>query len=320
MFDVASRSDVAPPLQRAAGAFRVVFKQRDGLTVLEDLHQAGCLKLRFPRVAPGEWTAAVMLNTGGGVAAGDRLDGAVVLRDGTRATVTAQAAERFYRALPGSDPATVRTRVLVGAGAHMEWLPQETLLFDRCALDRRLDVELAEDSRFLGVETLVFGRAAMGEQVAQAWLRDAIRVRRGGRWLLHDAVRLDGDVATLLRRPGIAAGARAVATLVFVAPDAEAMLPAVRAALQSAPRPEGSSREADRGEADGPDRIGNEWSASPDRAAAPPLPHVQAAASAWNGMLVLRALAPDAAPLRRAVTAVLAVLRAPRPLPRVWLC
>lgn len=188
----------------------------------------------------------------------------------------------IYRALPGSDAALVRNRLHVAAGACLEWLPQETILFDRCAVDRRLDVELADDAWFLGVELLVFGRAAMGEQVLHARLRDAIRVRRGGRWLLHDAVRLEGEVDAALRRATIGGGARAVATLVHLAPGAEAALDAVRAAMAEAVD--------------------------------------EAGASAWNGMLVARILAADAAALRRAVIVALQVLRAPRPLPRVWLC
>jgi urease accessory protein len=281
MFDVASRSDVSS-LQRAAGELRVVFRRRGDLTVLDDLRQSGCLKARFPRVEPEEWTAAVMLNTSGGVVGGDRLDGVFELQVGARATVTAQAAERFYRALPGSDAAFVRNRLRVAAGARLEWLPQETILFDRCSVDRRLDVDLADDAWFLGVESLVFGRAAMGERVAHAWLRDGIRVRRGGRWLLHDAVRLEGEVDAALQRAPIGGGARAVATLVHVAPNAEAALDGVRATLT--------------------DTVG------------------EAGVSAWNGMLVARILAADAAALRRAVVAALSVLRLPRPLPRVWLC
>jgi urease accessory protein len=261
---------------------RVVFKRRDELTVLDDLRQVGCLKLRFPRVAQDEWTSAVLLNTSGGVAGGDRLDGAFELREGTRATITAQAAERFYRALPGSEAAFVRNRLAVAAGACLEWLPQETILFDRCAVDRRLDVDLADDAWFLGVESLVFGRAAMGEHVVHAWLRDGIRVRRGGRQLLHDAVRLDGEVDAALQRAPIGGGTRAMATLVHVALDAEAALDCARGALA--------------------DTVG------------------EAGVSAWNGMLVARILAADAAAVRRAVIAALQVLRAPRPLPRVWLC
>lgn len=279
--DTATASEPAPQ-QRAVGELALSLKRRGESSVLDDLRQVGCLKLRFPRVVPGEWAMAVMLNTSGGVAGGDRLSGDFELQAGTRATITAQAAERFYRALPGSDPAMVRNRVLVAAGACAEWLPQETILFDRCVVDRRLDVELADDARFLAVELLVFGRAAMGEQVGQAWLRDGIRIRRDGRWLLHELVRLDGEVDAALRRPAIAGGARAMATLVHVAPDAETGLDDVRSAFADA--------------------------------------DVEAGASSWNGMLVARILARDAAVLRRVVVATLSVLRACRPLPRVWLC
>ena len=105
-----------------------------------------------------------MLNTSGGVAGGDRLDGAFELRDGARATIAAQAAERFYRALPGSDAALVRNRLHGGGGACLEWLPQETILFDRCALDRRLDVDacrrrLVPRRRNAGVRPRGDGRA-----------------------------------------------------------------------------------------------------------------------------------------------------------------
>jgi urease accessory protein len=164
------------------------------------------------------------------------------------------------------------------------------------AVDRRLEVDLAEDAWFLGVEALVFGRAAMGEAVGQASLRDLIRVRRGGRLVWQDAVRLEGEVAATLRRKATANGARAVATIVHVARGAETKLDAVREGLASAtdlPAPSCKTGEG-RGQT--------------------------AAASAWNGMLIARILAPDSATLRSSVAAVLSVLRGDRPLPRVWLC
>lgn len=277
MFDASSLSE--PLLQRAAGELAVGWRVRDGATVLDRLRQAGCLKARFPHRNAGAWAEAVVVNSSGGIAGGDRLDLRFVVGPGARASIAGQAAERYYRALPASPPAHVRTRITVAPGAAAEWLAQETILFDRSAMDRRLDVDLAADARFLGVEMLVFGRAAMGEAVREARLRDVIAVRRAGRPVLRDAVRIDGAVEAVLRHPVIAAGARALATLVHVAPDAEARLDAVRTALVDA----------------------------------------EAGASAWDGMLVARTLAPDGAALRRIVVAVLAVLR-DRPLPRVWMC
>ena len=206
MYDGACLSETV--YQRAVGDLRVSFKRRGDLSVLDDLRQAGCLKARFPRPVTAGWADVTTLNTSGGVASGDRLFSAFSVGPGARAVVSAQAAERFYRAPVGGLPSFVRTRIDVATGAAAEWLPQETILFNNCAVDRRLEINLAPDAWFLGVESLVFGRAAMGERVEQAWLRDALRVRRDGRWLLHDAVRMDGPVSALLGRPAVAAGAQ----------------------------------------------------------------------------------------------------------------
>ncbi len=304
MYDAACLSE-PQTLQRAVGELAVSVRQRDDATVLERLRQAGCLKARFPRALVRGWIDVVTLNTSGGIAGGDRLESAFDVRPGGRVSVSAQAAERYYRALPGSEPSSVRTRIAVGAGASAEWLPQETILFDRCALDRRLEVDLAEDAWFLGVETLVFGRSAMGETVETATLRDLIRVRRGGRLVWHDAIRLDGEVAATLRRKAVADGARAIATIVHVAPEAEAALDTVRDALHR-------SRAA--GEFDAQSAAGEGHAPTDLRET------TEAAASAWNNMLIARILAPSGEALRATVVAVLRVLRGDRPLPRVWMC
>ena len=270
----------AAPHQRARGTLRLSFKQRGTATVLDTLRQEGCLKVRFPRTERAAWPGAVTLNTAGGVAGGDVLDSTIAAGPGAQATIASQAAERFYRALPASAPAAVTTRLALAPGAALEWLPQETILFNACALQRRLLVDLAEDARFLGVESLVFGRTAMGETVEHARIRDLIQLRRAGRLVLHDAIRLDGPVQPLLDRRATGGGARAVATLVLAAPDSAARLDPLRAAL--AP-----------------------WGAG---------------ASAWDNLLVARVTAPNGACLRRAVVAGLAALRDGRPLPRVWEC
>jgi len=256
--------------------------ERGGASVLDRLFQAGCLKVRFPRPEIFGWCDAVTLNTSGGIAGGDRLSGVFEIAAGARAAIASQAAERYYRAPASGGPALVRMRVAVGEDAAAEWMPQETILFDGCAIDRHLDVELSESSGFVGVEVLVFGRAAMGERMRSGQIRDAIRVRRAGRLIWQDAVRLDGDIDALLRRLAVANGAGAMASLVHVAPEAERRVDAVRAALDSMPAESG--------------------------------------VSGWDGMLVARMLASGAEPLRKAVTAALGVLRQGRPLPRVWLC
>jgi urease accessory protein len=270
----------AAELQRARGALRLAVRRRGAVSALADLRQEGCLKARFPHAAG--WFEAVTLNSSGGVAGGDALMLDLSVEAGACATFTSQAAERFYRARAADAPAQVTTRLALADGAAAEWLPQEAILFDRAALDRRLEITMAADAAFLGVECLVFGRAAMGERVASLRLADTIRIRRAGRLILHEAVRLTGEVGARLQRRAVAAGAGAVATLLHVAPGTEARLDALRSAWAEAPAETG--------------------------------------ASAWDGMLLGRVVARDAASLRRTVLAGLAVLREGRPLPRVWLC
>ncbi len=111
---------------------------------------------------------------------------------------------------------------------RLAWLPQETILFDRARLKRRIDVDLAEDASLVMAEAVVFGRAAMGEAMRDGFWADTWRVRRGGRLVFAENVRLDGDIAEKLARPASAAGGIALAT-VLVAPADETTLAAVRA-------------------------------------------------------------------------------------------
>lgn len=227
MFDAASRYDAAP-LARARGRLGLGFVRRGTGTRLAVLAQDGCLRARFPR---GAGCMAVTLNTTGGIAGGDRMETRAVWEAGARAVVVAAAAERVYRARPGDPPARVSTQLELHAGAVGEWLPQETILFDHARLDRRLAVEMAADADFLGLEALVFGRTARGERFAHGSLADRFIIRRAGRPVLHDAIRLAGDPGETLRRRAVAAGAAAVATLVKVSPAASDRLDAIRAVL-----------------------------------------------------------------------------------------
>jgi len=266
------------PHQRARGAVLVAMKRRGEVTVLDDLRQEGCLKLRFPR--PQNWAEAVLLNSSGGVAAGDALSAEIVAGPGTQFCVSAQAAERFYRAVPDSLPSRVRNTIRVAEGAALEWLPQETILFDQASLDRVLDISLEEGAQFLGVEMMIFGRRAMGESVQQVALSDTIRLRRAGRLIWHDAIRFTGNPSEALAHAAIGHSAIAMASLLYAAPDAESRLPELRAALEP----------------------------------------FEAGVSLLDGLLTARILAPEGATLRAAVLTGLAVLRDGRALPRVWGC
>jgi urease accessory protein len=271
-----------PALQRARGAITIGFRRRGDDTVLDVLRQLGCLKVRLPRIVDAGWREAICLNNSGGVAGGDTLSTRLDLAAGAAALLTTASAERIYRRTADDQPAHIRNDITLGDGARAEWLPQETILFDGAGLDRALTVTMPGSASLLGVETLIFGRMAAGETVRAAQLRDMIHIRRDGRLILHDAVRAPSALAASLARVSIAAGARASTTLFLVAPDASAALEPVRAVL---------ARHA-----------------------------VNAGASAWDGMLVVRMLAQDPARGRDAVADLLQVLRGGRRLPRVWAC
>jgi urease accessory protein len=243
------------------------------------LHQAGAARVRFPNPGRGSTLEAVLLNTAGGLTGGDRMELDVRLDAGSEARLTTAAAEKIYRARDGDT--TIGVKLRLDAGAGLAWLPQPTILFDGSRLDRRTEVELAGKARFLAVETLIFGRQAMGEEVRQGFCRDRWRIRREGRLVFADTFRISGDIAAALARPATLAGARAAAMLIYVAPDAASRLRCVRSML-------------DRGES-------------------------VAGASAWNGLIVVRALANDG---RRLAADIQPLLRAlgGRPLPGVWQC
>ncbi|OYV33627.1 MAG: hypothetical protein B7Z81_11115, partial [Acidocella sp. 20-61-6] len=182
--------------QRAKGLLDLRFRRAAGRTRVLGFYQEGCLKARLPRALGTEICDAVTMNISGGIAGGDVLETRIALEPGARVCVAGQAAERVYRALEA--PARVASYLDVGAGAALEYLPQETILFDGFGLERTLEIELAGDARYLGVESLVFGRKAMGEVVSAGFLRDRIVLRREGRLVLQDMTRLEGDIAAQL--------------------------------------------------------------------------------------------------------------------------
>lgn len=263
-------------LQRARGRAEVAVSFRDGRIRLDRLYQEGCAKALLPRTH-GPTPEAVLVNTSGGVTGGDRIDWRLAAGPGAALVATTQAAERVYRSMGGS--ARIETRLAAGAGATLDWLPQETILFDGARLERRLEADLAADARLTLLETLVLGRAAMGERLRTGAISDQWRIRRDGRLLHAEALFAEGDLARAAAGAATLGGGRALATLLHLAPGAEMRLDSARALLAG-------------------------------------IDGVAAAASAKPGVLILRFLAADARPLRAALVRFLMAFRGP--LPRVW--
>jgi urease accessory protein len=210
---------------RASGRVTLDAKWAEGATRRGRVHEQGAWRVRCPG-PPADELEAMMVNTAGGMAGGDRLELDFAVGLSARLLVTSAAAEKVYRTL-GPDT-SIAARLSVAAGGELAWLPQETILFDRARLRRSIEVDLAADARLLLAEATVFGRSGMGETIAEGFWLDRWRVRREGTLIHAETVRLDGDVAAKLARPAIGKGAVAMATVLSV-PGDEAMVAAVRA-------------------------------------------------------------------------------------------
>jgi urease accessory protein len=195
------------------GVAEIGFGRRAGVTRLTHLYQRDPLRVLFPAPAAGNPMLAVILTTSGGLVAGDRLDISVRLAAGAAANVTASAAEKIYRST-GATTAIHQTLSLA-AGAALEFLPLETILFDGARLSRETTIDLGPRAAFLGGDILVFGRRARGERFATGFLREVWQVRREGRLVWGDALHLEDDIAEIVDDPACLDGAAAFATLIL---------------------------------------------------------------------------------------------------------
>jgi urease accessory protein len=210
---------------RAIGRIAFTVQAKAGVTRRTRVREEGSLRVRFPGPASAE-LEAVIVNTAGGVAGGDRFALDVTVEPGARLVVTTAAAEKVYRTL--EPDATIDVKLAVGATSSLAWLPQETILFNRARLRRTINIDLAEDARLLLAEAIVFGRSGMGEAVDAAGVFDRWHLHRGGRLIHAEAMRLDGAVAAKLAQPAVANGGVAVATVLIVPAD-EAVAAGIRA-------------------------------------------------------------------------------------------
>lgn len=261
---------------RARGAVALGVHLRDGVTRRGILHESGSLRVRFPS-PEGEGLSAVFVNTAGGIAGGDRFDMEIDTGEGSRLTLTTAAAEKVYRA--AGKAAEFNVALKAAAGSHLAWLPQETILFDRARMARRIDIDVADGASLLLCEIVVFGRAAMGECVRHGSFIDRWRLRLGGRLAFAETVRLEGDIGEKLARSAIAKGGAAIGTALIV-PGDQALAERIR-------------------------EISDSFSG-------------EVGLSAWNGFAMARFCAQDAARLRADMMAVLGRAGG-RPLPRLWL-
>ena len=277
IFSERPRADaILPGMIRAKGNIRCRFSANPRRTEASELYEAGGYRMKFPK---GVMCEGVIINTGGGMAGGDSLSVEISLDVDAKAVVSTQSAEKIYRAQ--SEPSAASIQLSLSERSQLAWLPQETLLFSGAKLNRHFRADMASNATLSLFEGVIFGRGAMGERITEGAFRDSWRIRRDQKLVFADEVALEGDMAVRLDRPAIGAGARAVATFLHLAPDAEARLDEARAALETS--------------------------------------LCECGASAWNGMLVVRFAAVEPEMLRQSATRFLNQFRAV-PVPRVWQC
>lgn len=217
-------------MQRAEGSARILVSGSHRGTSILDVFERSPLRVMFPRVG-AEVEEAVLVNTAGGIAGGDKLGYEVTALTDASITVTTQAAEKIYRAL--SQPARVNTNLRVGRAARLAWLPQETILFNGGRLSRKMEIDVSSGGEVLALEWLVLGRALNGEEVICGHITDSWRVRKDGRLVWADGFRITDSGFPSIRRSALLGNCIAVATMIYCGPHLKLRLSLFRKILSS---------------------------------------------------------------------------------------
>jgi len=213
-------------LQRSEGFARLLLAGSAHGTRIVDILQRSPIRIMFPGIRGAPVEEAVVVNTAGGIAGGDRLELDATLLANASITVTSQAAERVYRAL--SEPALIETRLKICKAAKLAWLPQETIVFNGGRMRRNTEIEISAGAELLALESLVLGRAAHGEEVVGGQIADGWQVRLDGRLIWADRFRLTDEVFPRLRSRALLADFKAIGTLIYFGPDAQARVQLLR--------------------------------------------------------------------------------------------
>jgi urease accessory protein len=220
-------------LQRAEGCGRIVLSgSRQGTRII-DLFQQSPVRIMFPRNAGRSVEEAVVVNTAGGIAGGDRLESAVTALANASIAVTSQAAEKVYRAL--NEPAHISTKLKACGAAKLAWLPQETIVFNFARLSRKTEIELSSGAELLALEWLVLGRAAHGEEMVGGYISDSWHIKKDDRLIWADSFRVTDETFPHLPRKALLFRSKAVGTLIYYGPHLDARLEFLRDMAPSMP-------------------------------------------------------------------------------------
>lgn len=225
MFDADSVSD--DQLQRSHGAARLAFANRSNRNSIVERYASAPVRILTPSVQGGI-PEAVLANTSGGIAGGDTSHVDILVAQNAQALVTGQAAEKIYRSI--DMPASIRTVIKIEDDSTLEYLPQESILFDGSKLNRAVNISLGARSCLLLSEMFVLGRWAMKEDFTRGIFLDRWSIDVVGRPIWREGLRVEGGLSSLSSSLGFA-NARALATIFYVGANAGEVLGLVRDAI-----------------------------------------------------------------------------------------
>ena len=183
-------------------------------SVLHHVHDGPLRVLKSLYPEGGAICHNVLVHPPGGLVGGDTLDIAATVASGAHGLVTTPGATRFYRS--EGEPALQRTRLRLEAGARMEWLPLESILYHGCLAENRLQLDLAPGAELLGWDVTALGLPHAGQPFARG--RYAQHIEMPGVWLERGV--LDAADTRLLASPLGLAGQHCIGTLFFAAGSA----------------------------------------------------------------------------------------------------
>ncbi|MCF4967306.1 urease accessory protein UreD [Nostoc sp. CMAA1605] len=196
------------------GKLNLVYANRLGKTDLIYNHHQAPLKVQRPFYPEGEKVChSVILHTAGGVVGGDRLSTDIHLQPQTQAVITTAAASKIYRSNGLQARQTIN--IQIDAGACLEWLPQETILFNGAIYRQDLRIELATGANFVGWEITRFGRSTRGEKFVQGEWRSHTEIWQNGVPLWIDRQYLPGSEAVFHSPHGLS-GQPIAANFIYV--------------------------------------------------------------------------------------------------------
>ena len=226
-----NRNNVSRRISVDSSARLTFVADSDLNTCLGKLYQTDPQRILFPNTKIGDITQAALVTTSGGLVGGDQVSIDIEMGKNTKAIVLPQAAEKIYRS-SGLDT-KIGINFSLEDRSWLEYLPQETILFQGSRLKRETKINLSKRARAFVGEILVFGRIGYGEKFNDGLIHDGWQIYKDGNNIWADSFHMEDHIQDIFNSSAGLNNAQAIATAVYVGPDAKENLDVVRRILSS---------------------------------------------------------------------------------------